>query len=282
MKLILTYGLLMISMIFMWIDSSVQNKIKLKYLFLIITSFMGLYYNLINIAGFILVFVMIIILLKKQYVPNNYLLWSFIFILSILLFLHKFPGFNNYKAVSARVISKQGLPYTMYLNFDKALVGFFILSYYNDFALKLKEWKQILNTVIRAGFFTIIVVIILSLFFEYVKFDFKLVSFLPLWMVVNLLFVCLPEEAFFRKFIQGNLSNILKFPGGQRLAVLIAALIFGLGHFAGGFKYIILSTIAGLGYGYAFKKTGKIEASILIHFLLNLIHFIFLTYPALR
>ena len=37
----------------------------------------------------------------------------------------------------------------------------------------------------------------------------------------------------------------------------------------------------GLGYGWVYLRTERIEASILTHFLLNCIHFVFFTYPAL-
>ncbi len=42
-----------------------------------------------------------------------------------------------------------------------------------------------------------------------------------------------------------------------------------------------LATIAGLFYGYAYWKTNRLEASILVHFGLNLIHFVAFSYPAL-
>jgi len=44
----------------------------------------------------------------------------------------------------------------------------------------------------------------------------------------------------------------------------------------------VLSTVAGLGYGWVYQRTGRIEASILTHFALNLVHFLLFTYPALQ
>ncbi|MCI5120133.1 MAG: CPBP family intramembrane metalloprotease [Candidatus Electrothrix sp. AUS4] len=52
-------------------------------------------------------------------------------------------------------------------------------------------------------------------------------------------------------------------------------------HYAGGVTYIVLATVAGLGYGWTYLRTEQLEASILTHFLLNCIHFVFFTYPAL-
>jgi membrane protease YdiL (CAAX protease family) len=45
--------------------------------------------------------------------------------------------------------------------------------------------------------------------------------------------------------------------------------------------YVVLSTVAGLFYGYAFWKTDRIQSSILVHFSVNLVHFLFFSYPAL-
>ena len=169
----------------------------------------------------------------------------------------------------------------MYLNFDKALVGIFILSFYNELAAGVKTWLEIIKGASIIGVPTIIPAITLALALGYIRFEPKILSFLPMWMAVNLLLVCVAEEAFFRRLIQGNLSKILNFKGGRILALLVASLIFGLGHFGGGLKYVIIATPAGIGYGYAYHKTQRIETGILIHFALNLVHICFFTYPAL-
>jgi hypothetical protein len=46
--------------------------------------------------------------------------------------------------------------------------------------------------------------------------------------------------------------------------------------------YVALATIAGLGYGWIYQRTGRIEASILTHFALNAVHFFAFSYPALQ
>ena len=61
----------------------------------------------------------------------------------------------------------------------------------------------------------------------------------------------------------------------------VAAGLFGLVHAGGGPTYVVLATLAGVGYGWVFLRTGRIEASILTHFALNAVHFLGFTYPAL-
>jgi membrane protease YdiL (CAAX protease family) len=69
---------------------------------------------------------------------------------------------------------------------------------------------------------------------------------------------------------------------GQWWALSVASVLFGLAHAGGGPIYVALATVAGAGYGWAYLRTGKIEASILTHFALNAVHFFGFTYPALQ
>lgn len=86
------------------------------------------------------------------------------------------------------------------------------------------------------------------------------------------------EEAIFRGLIQRELEQ---FRLGSVIALVVASLLFGLAHWAGGPKYVLLSTVAGFGYALAMRRSGRIEGSILTHFLLNSLHYSFFTYPAL-
>jgi len=55
----------------------------------------------------------------------------------------------------------------------------------------------------------------------------------------NLLLVTLVEEALFRGYIQGGLSQRLKhLPYGENLALLLASLLFGLAHLSAGWQWV--------------------------------------------
>ena len=47
------------------------------------------------------------------------------------------------------------------------------------------------------------------------------------------------------------------------------------------FAYVVLVFFAGCGYGVAYKLGGGIEAAVGTHFIVNLVHFLFFTYPML-
>jgi hypothetical protein len=129
----------------------------------------------------------------------------------------------------------------------------------------------------------LLVLLGLSLASGYVRFDPKFPRESWLWITVNLCFTCVAEEALFRGFIQAQLArlwgNVVR---GGWYALLVSAVLFGLAHAAGGPAYVTLATIAGVGYGWAYLRTGRIEASILTHFAVNATHFFGFTYPALQ
>ncbi|MNT79709.1 CAAX amino terminal protease self- immunity [compost metagenome] len=91
----------------------------------------------------------------------------------------------------------------------------------------------------------------------------------------------LVEEALFRGYIQGGLSRRLEhLPYGENLALLLASLVFGLAHVGAGWQWVLLASLAGIGYGLAYRF-GGLAAAIATHFGLNLLHFSLFTYPML-
>ena len=94
-----------------------------------------------------------------------------------------------------------------------------------------------------------------------------------LWVLNNLLLVTLVEEALFRGYIQGGLSQRFKqLPYGENLALLLASLLFGLVHLGAGWQWVLLASIAGAGYGLAYRF-GGLGAAVATHFGLHLLHF---------
>ena len=203
-------------------------------------------------------------------------------ILSVLLGVHLIPGFNNWKILDNVSLSKISQPYSMYFNMDKALVGLIILGLGFPLIKRFKEWASVIQTTLSILLVGLIILFGISTIFGYTRWDFKFPNLFFVWALKNLFFTCVSEEAFFRGFLQRNLSKKLRGNKyGDILSLVTVSVLFGLAHFAGGCKYIILSTIAGIVYGYAYHKTQRIEASILCHFGVNTFHFIFFTYPAI-
>jgi membrane protease YdiL (CAAX protease family) len=116
----------------------------------------------------------------------------------------------------------------------------------------------------------------------YVRFAPKFPAESWLWVWSNLFLTCLAEETVFRGFLLHALQRIWgQRRGGTAAAVGVAAILFGVAHYAGGLAYVALATLAGIGYGWAYVRTRSIEAAVLTHFALNAVHFFGFTYPAL-
>jgi uncharacterized protein len=85
--------------------------------------------------------------------------------------------------------------------------------------------------------------------------------------VFTFFLIALPEEIYFRGWIQNFLSRRI----GRNASLLITAALFGLAHFnrraAGHFnwRYVLLAAIAGIFYGRAWRQENRIGASALTH-----------------
>ncbi|MDE2661478.1 MAG: CPBP family intramembrane metalloprotease [Gemmatimonadota bacterium] len=115
----------------------------------------------------------------------------------------------------------------------------------------------------------------------YLAWDPKWPAILAAWIPSNLLLTCVSEETVFRGILQRHLGRALsgRVPASAFVALVVCAAAFGVVHIAGGMTYVLLATLAGIGYGAAYYATGRVEAGILVHFLLNLSHLILFTYP---
>lgn len=95
------------------------------------------------------------------------------------------------------------------------------------------------------------------------------------FILVQLLLVALPEEVFFRGYLQTKLGNSIR-------GVVIVSLLFAVGHFItlciGGTHNLsvcsqaILTFFPSLIMGYLYLVTGTLWASIIFHFLANIVH----------
>jgi len=83
-------------------------------------------------------------------------------------------------------------------------------------------------------------------------------------------FVAVPEELFFRAWVQ----NLLERRVGPRAALVIASILFGLSHFNKrlntsnahfNWRYVVLATIAGIFYGRAWRENRRVPASAITH-----------------
>jgi len=125
---------------------------------------------------------------------------------------------------------------------------------------------------------------LLALHLNLIEIDLKLPHITGVWLVANLFLVAIPEEAFFRGFIQREINLALTTKWSGPFSVIATSLLFALLHFAfvNDLAFVSLTFIASLIYGSVYQITRSIESSILCHYLFNVVHFFCFTYPALE
>ncbi|WP_343564679.1 CPBP family intramembrane glutamic endopeptidase [Kiloniella sp. b19] len=281
---VVVFGLFVSAVLLLW--SPLARRCYLPWIFLVAALTAGLFWDFLQPFSLVAVGLFYLCyLVFARYRHQTVLVAVAGFVLLVLgssLLLHRFPGFDNPVVVEAVALSADSVPYRMYANFDKGLLAFFLVLVLSD---PLQQDRGLFLTLKRSVLPTVITVALLigaAMLLGFVRYDPKWFDFFRVWLPVNLTFVCIAEEAFFRGFLQRCLQDRLlgfRFAGG--VALVLASVIFGAAHYQGGLPLIVLSTLAGLGYGWAFLRTGRLEGAIAVHFLLNAVHLMLFSYPAL-
>lgn len=103
-------------------------------------------------------------------------------------------------------------------------------------------------------------------------------SFIPLSIGI-LFFTAWPEEFLFRGLLQNLLSRA---SNNETAGLITASILFGFSHITNlhfpNWRYVLLASIAGLFYGWTWRKTGSIFASAVVHAGVDILwHFLFRT-----
>ncbi|MGB2691850.1 MAG: CPBP family intramembrane glutamic endopeptidase [Thermodesulfobacteriota bacterium] len=179
------------------------------------------------------VFVILIILLSKFFIPSNYVV-SIAAVLMLLPILLK-PDGGFFKSDLRGILLGLGVS-AILLSIYTAVI--FLYGLY-------AEQKLVINSLPVA------------------------------FILTQLLMVALPEEVFFRGYLQNKLGNNIK-------GIIIVSLLFAVGHFitlclGGGHNIAIcsqaiLTFFPSLVMGYLYLKTKTLWASIIFHFFANIVH----------
>src|ERR1700721_1755395 len=151
---------------------------------------------------------------------------------------------------------------------DVGLYGFLAIRQLTgtgfDFHLKWTDWR----TGLREFFFLAPIVLGLGLALGFIHPHRNLPgigSALLRWVAI-FFFTAVPEELFFRAWVQNLLERLI----GRRAALVIASVLFGLSHFNKrsahfNWRYVLLATIAGIFYGRAWREHRRVPASTITH-----------------
>jgi len=151
---------------------------------------------------------------------------------------------------------------------DAGLYGFLAIRRLSgtgyDFHLRWSDWRTGLRELVF--FAPIVIVLGLALGFIHPHRNLPGIGSALLRWVGIFFFTAVPEELFFRAWVQ----NLLERRVGRRAALVIASVLFGLSHFNKrsahfNWRYVLLATIAGIFYGRAWRERRRVPASTITH-----------------
>lgn len=185
---------------------------------------------------------------------------------------HWIPGFCNWQITN-----------NFYLNFDKPLIGLFPLISLVTVCQTREDWIKVGLKAVPLIMLFIFGLAALALGTGVISWQIKLPSHFLIRIISNMFLVVIPEEAFFRGFLQKEFSHqIGKGMVGKAVGVVGASIVFTLFHLAWTSSPAMLGFVfvAGIIYGLIYEISGLLEGSIVCHFAVNLLHMIFFSYHA--
>jgi len=171
--------------------------------------------------------------------------------------------------------------FTVMVAVNLTIAGFLLLRQVNNVGYNL-SWRNTW-TLYVAGALIVFASIAIPLgvqmhFIAYAPRFSEWKTFIPLSIGI-LFFTAWPEELLFRGLLQNLLARAAD---NETVGLVLAAVLFGFSHITNlhfpNWKYVLLATIAGLFYGWTWRKTGSIFASALVHAGVDILwHFLFRT-----
>lgn len=272
------YLLLILALISLWCN----RKIWIWGTFFALSLLCGYFGAIVTVKGMISLGILLVgILLLTQEIPSFIRLFVSLFTIGIAMgmFAHIVPGFYNLEIIRQWQRGPDAEAITFFLNYDKASAGLLILAFLVPLAITGRDWAISWLTGIPWACLTGLILWGLANLFGTTSFDPRIPMIALIWIIRDVFFVVIPEEALFRGLIQREIVQGLDNRAAGALAVLTSALVYAFFHvlLTPILPLFLLSFTAGLLYGSIYQITQRIESAILVHFAINFVHFFFFT-----
>lgn len=237
--------------------------------------------NILSLSWLALLLLAVFMYRQLQVGWSRELLYAFILILSFLLITRSLPGFSSPAVYENTIFGTNVFPATLHLHYGRGFAGTLLFCALARRIGSLLEIRRALKAAGKVPLF-ILAYFVLGYVLWYVP-DLKFNADIVRYLVANLFFISLADEAFFRLLVQDRLERF--FGDGDTesmyLAAVITTILFALSYYIHGaaIEAAILIFIAGLIYAYTYGKTRCIEISILTHFLIDGLLIIGFLYP---
>lgn len=200
---------------------------------------------------------------------------------SMALIWHLFVGFDNFSLLKGVVISPRGPAVNFTLPFDIPFVGLFALALLPNLTTERDDWEEMLGKTLVLSIFSTLILIVVFLAFRLGEYNLKSQPLLIFWYLLTLVLVIVPEEAFYRGYLQKEITTRLPNALSPFLAIITVAFLFAttrvwIAPSSGYFFFLLIESIL---YGAIFHLTGFLESAILARFIFLGAHLFFFTYP---
>jgi|GEM_PF-3450299 len=159
------------------------------------------------------------------------------------------------------------------LNFEKILAATLLASYLYRPKLSLQYWQKIFTSAWSILFLVYVALLLPLTILLHFFVDFNIGNGHLNTLLLNVFLVAFAEEVLFRGVLQNWLTQIIRIKIGVSaswIAIMLVSVLYGLVHVKYGFFIVLFSILVGGAYGYVYRKSGKIEVAILVHFAFSL------------
>ncbi|MCH9612035.1 MAG: hypothetical protein S4CHLAM102_05180 [Chlamydiia bacterium] len=202
--------------------------------------------------------------------------------ISFGLMWHLFYGFDNLPLTPNQPLSPNAFPITLQIPYDIPFVGIFAIGFYVKLIDKADEWPPLWIKSLLWSILTTAICIILFFSMKLGAMDLKAPLVLFAYIPILFFFIIIPEEAFYRGFLQEAITRKLNNKLAPFLALLVVGLLFAITRIplAPTLSFFFFSFFQSLFYSGAYYLTGFIEGAIITRSIFTLIHLFLLTYPS--